>query len=124
MPSEEMTITLDDVSTLLGIPIIDRFVSLPIKRLSDREAIILLIRELGVSHKQVADKITGARSRSIRMEWLRDLFGRVTDFSDGTEIECVERAYLFLLDCTLFCNKFVTRVLITYLKLLSDLATV
>lgn len=124
MPLKEMTIMLDDISTLLGILVVGWSVSLPTKRVSNRKVITLLVRELGVSSQYAGDETTSSRCQSVQMEWLRELFGNVIDHNDGAEIKCAIKVYLlFLLGCTLFCDKS-TWVLVNYLKLLSDLGTV
>lgn len=105
MPFEEMTITLDDVLTLMDILVVDNFVSLHVKRLSDKDAIISFVSKSGVSRNQIAKELVGVRGQFVPMEWLRDLFSQVTDFNDGVQIECVAMLYLlFLLGCTIFCD--------------------
>ncbi|RWR94953.1 serine/threonine-protein phosphatase 7 long form isoform X1 [Cinnamomum micranthum f. kanehirae] len=85
----EMTITLDDVITILGIP----------------------------AHEELA----GVRGSSVRLEWLRDLFGDVTDANPKEHIRHAARAYLFyILGCTFFTDKSGTRVPVIYLRQLMN----
>lgn len=59
---------------------------------------------------------------SVWLEWLRTMFINVHDESDPTWIECAAKAYLlFLLDCTLFVDKFSMQVSIMYMKLPKNL---
>lgn len=63
-----------------------------------------------------------ARGQSIKVEWLRQWFGSVSDADNDNTIECAARAYLlYLLGCTLFADKTGTRVLVMYLSFLMDL---
>ncbi|GMP32596.1 hypothetical protein CsSME_00006279 [Camellia sinensis var. sinensis] len=87
----EMTITLDDVATILGLLIVGKSIS--VRKLSERRAIALVVNTLEIDEQEVRHEI----------------------------IACAGRAYLlFLLGCTLFSDKTGTRVLVVYLSLLSD----
>lgn len=83
MTFREMTIHLDDVSTLLGISIVGRSISLHIKRLSNRGVVIFLVSKLRVLLEHAAKELAGIWGQSMHMEWLRDLFSEFTNFSDG-----------------------------------------
>lgn len=74
MSFEEMIITLNDVSTLLGIPVVGRSISSSVDKLLDKDAVILLVNELGVLSEQTVEELASVQGQSVRMEWLRDLF--------------------------------------------------
>ena len=65
------------------------------------------------------------RGQSVRLEWLRERFGGISD-DDGEEmVDCAVRAYiLYLLGCTLFTDKSGTQVPIIFFTHLVDLANV
>ncbi|XP_028122207.1 protein MAIN-LIKE 2-like [Camellia sinensis] len=117
----EMTITLDDVATILGLPIVGKFM----RKLSERRAIALVVNTLEIDEQEVTHEMYSAGDNSVRLEWLRAYFHNVTDNDSMERIACVDRAYLlFLLGCSLFSDKTGTRVPVVYLSLLSNLTTV
>ncbi|XP_028070431.1 protein MAIN-LIKE 1-like [Camellia sinensis] len=119
----EMTITLDDVATILGLSIVAKSISM--RKLSERRAVTLVVNTLEIDEQEVRHEMSTAGSNSVRLEWLRARFHNVTDNDSMERIACAGRAYLlFLLGCTLFSDKTYTRVLAVYLSLLSDLTTV
>ncbi|RWR97831.1 serine/threonine-protein phosphatase 7 long form [Cinnamomum micranthum f. kanehirae] len=124
MPFGEMTITLDDVRTLLGIPV----TGLPIHvstSMGFTEQVDLLERGLGVDRASAAAELNLARGGVVRMGWIRRVCGDISPASSVEEVECAARGYLlYLLGCTLFTDKSATRVPIYYLSLLMDLTRV
>jgi len=117
-----MTITLDDVPTLVGIAVMGRSVSRP-QILTDAKD--MLVNLLGVSEQDARDELGLVRGSSVRLEWLRFKFSYVTDAHSGRQIHCAARAYLlYLLGCTLFSDKSGTRVSVEYLQLFEDLGQV
>lgn len=121
MPFGEITITLDDVSCLLGIPVVSRVIYIPYKLILD-DAVILVSVQLGVLVEDAREELVHVRGTSVRLEWLRSIFDNVDDKSNSTQIECAAKAYLlFLLGCTLFVDKSSTRVSIAYLEYLKNL---
>ncbi|XP_028109334.1 protein MAIN-LIKE 2-like [Camellia sinensis] len=119
----EMTITLDDVATILGLPIIGKSIS--VRKLSERWAIALVVNTLEIDEQDVRHEICNAGGNSVRLKWLRAHFHNVTDNDSIERIACAGRAHLlFLLCCTLFSDKTCTRFPVVYLSLLSDLMTV
>ena len=61
------------------------------------------------------------RGSSVRLEWLRDLYGDVTVADPEEHIRHAARAYLlYILGCTLFIDKSGTRVPMLYLRLLMN----
>ncbi|RWR93234.1 serine/threonine-protein phosphatase 7 long form isoform X1 [Cinnamomum micranthum f. kanehirae] len=109
MPFGEMTITLDDVCTLLGILV----TGLPFHvstSMRFTEQVDLLERGLGVDRASAAAELNLARGGVVRMGWIRRVCGDISPASSVEEVECAARGYLlYLLGCTLFTDKFATR---------------
>ncbi|XP_028096033.1 protein MAIN-LIKE 2-like [Camellia sinensis] len=119
----EMTMTLDDVGTILGIPITGRSVSAA--TLTDQQAHALVVDALGVDDAEATEELSSARGQSVKLEWLQTKFSGCKDSDTEESIACAARAYLlFLLGCTLFSDKSGTRVPVVYLKLLMDLSDI
>ena len=124
MPFGEMTITLDDVGTLLGIPV----TGLPVHASTSMgftDQVDLLERGLGVDRASASAELRVARGGVVRMAWIKRVCGEVSPASSVEQVECAARGYLlYLLGCTLFADKSATRVPIAYLHLLMDLPRV
>jgi len=113
----ELTITLDDVSSLLHLPISGAFHSF--HALSMDEAIFLLTELLEVSAEEARAETTRSHGAYVRLGWVRDIY----------EMRCkarrwivAARAYLLhLVGCTLFANKSATYVHVVHLKAFRDL---
>lgn len=122
MPFGEQTITLDDVYTLLRIPMIRTPIQVEPTRLSSKQAKTLLIETLGVMVEEAREALDKARGQAVRMEWLRLRLSGVTDAWNDDHIRYDVRGYLlYILGCTLFINKMCTQVPICFLTLLRDL---
>ncbi|KAH1265384.1 Protein MAIN-LIKE 1 [Glycine max] len=72
LPVEELTITLDDVSSLLHLPISGAFHNF--HALSVDEAIFLLIELLEVSAEEARAETTRSRGAYVRLGWVRDIY--------------------------------------------------
>ncbi|XP_028065469.1 protein MAIN-LIKE 2-like [Camellia sinensis] len=119
----EITITLDNVATILGLPIVGKSIS--VRKLLEMRVIALVVNTLEIDEQEVRHEMSSAGGNSVRLEWLKAHFHNVTNNDLMERIVCAGRAYLlFLLGCTLFSNKTCTRVPIVYLSLLSDLTTI
>ncbi|XP_028059583.1 protein MAIN-LIKE 2-like [Camellia sinensis] len=119
----EMTITLDDVANILGLPIVGKSIS--VCKLSKRRTIALVVSTPEIDEQEVRHEMSSVRGNSVRLEWLRAHFHNVVDNDLMQRITCAGRAYLlFLLGCTLFSDKTGTRVPVVYLSLLSNLTAV
>ncbi|CAL5398054.1 unnamed protein product [Camellia sinensis] len=119
----EMTMTLDDVGTILGTPITGRSVSAA--TLTNQQAHALVVDALGVDDAEATEELSLARGQSVKLEWLRTKFSGCKDSDTEESIACAARAYLlFLVGCTLFSDKSGTRVPVVYLKLLMDLSDI
>ena len=68
----ELTITLDDVSSLLHLPISGAFHNF--HALSVDEVIFLLIELLEVSAEEARAKTTRSRGTYVRLEWVQDIY--------------------------------------------------
>ena len=110
-------ITLDDVSSLLHLPITGALHSF--HALSAEEAIFLLTELLEVSIEEARAETTRSRGAYVRLGWVRDIY----------EMRCQARrwivatcAYLLhLVGCTLFANKSATYVHVVHLDAFRDL---
>ncbi|KAH1242729.1 Protein MAIN-LIKE 1 [Glycine max] len=114
---EELTITLDDVSSLLHLPITGALHNF--HALSTKEAIFLLTKLLEVSAEEARAETTLTRGAYVRLGWVRDIY----------EMRCqarrwivAARAYLLhLVGCTLFANMSTTYVHVVHLDASRDL---
>ncbi|XP_028106154.1 protein MAIN-LIKE 1-like, partial [Camellia sinensis] len=119
----EMTLTLDDVGIILGLPIVGKSVSIP--DVTDHHGVTLLVYGLGITERAAHEEVSSAGGNSVRLEWLQSQFAGVTDSDPDEAIQCAARAYLlFLLGCTLFSDKSGGRVPVVYLGLLMDLGSI
>ncbi|XP_028065353.1 protein MAIN-LIKE 1-like [Camellia sinensis] len=109
IPNGEMTVTLDDVRTILGIPFTSMALSCP--KLTRYETAELVNATLGVPMNDAFAELVQSREQSVKLEWLRIRFHEVNDTVDANFIEYTARAYLlYLLGCTLFADKSGTQV--------------
>lgn len=88
-----MTITLDDVDTLIGIPVVGRSVNPS----TVDDLMILVMRILGVTRRAAMDELEQVRGTSVRLEWLRANFSCVADADTEAQIQSTARAYLLYL---------------------------
>ncbi|XP_028246827.1 protein MAIN-LIKE 1-like [Glycine soja] len=117
LPVGELTITLDDVSSLLHLPISGAFHSF--KALSVDKAVFLLMELLEVSGEEARAETVRARGAYVRLSWVREIY----------EMRCrtrrwivAARAYLLhLVGWTLFSNKSATNVHVVHLEAFRDL---
>ncbi|XP_028077224.1 protein MAIN-LIKE 1-like [Camellia sinensis] len=68
MPDGEMTITLDDVRTILGIPVTSRALSCP--KLTRYKATELVSSALGVPVNDAFEELVQSHGQSMKLEWL------------------------------------------------------
>lgn len=118
MPFGEMTITLDDVFQILRIPVVGNCIY---KETDDRDSVQLLGEYLSVEEKEAKEQLND--SNSVKLNFLLESFGEKANKDDATEGDCVlvARAYiLYLLGCTLFCDKSGTKVPVNYLRCLEN----
>ncbi|KAJ1435828.1 Aminotransferase-like, plant mobile domain [Sesbania bispinosa] len=120
LPVGEMTITLDDVFTLLLLPVIGRLLSLP--ALGKDEGKQLLVSALKVSHEDAFIETEITRGAYARLSWLRDVYNSNLQ---QRNLNAAASVYLLhLVGCTIFADKSATAVRVTYLELFRDLSLV
>ncbi|XP_028107695.1 protein MAIN-LIKE 1-like [Camellia sinensis] len=96
--------TLDDVGTILGIPIIGRSVNAV--TLTDQQAHALVVASLGVNDAKAIEKLSSTRGQLVKLEWLQSKFSGCKDSDTEESIACAAKTYLlFLLGSTLFSDK-------------------
>ncbi|XP_012838655.1 PREDICTED: serine/threonine-protein phosphatase 7 long form homolog [Erythranthe guttata] len=117
LPVGEMTITLDDVSTLVGLPVVGRTVSCErLIRDSKTKPSSLMFELLGEYPDDVNKK------KAVKLEWLKAKFSKVTMRDSAEKRTYAIRAYLlFFLRCTILCDKTGNMVRVEYLNLVSNL---
>ncbi|XP_006606840.1 protein MAIN-LIKE 1-like [Glycine max] len=118
LPVGELTITLDDVASLLHLPIIGAFHTF--EPLHVDEVVLMLVELLEVSREEARAETTQCHGAYVRLSWLRDIYQRRCQAGHWT---AVARAYLLhLLGCTLFANKSATHIHVVFLDTLCDLS--
>ncbi|KAH1202852.1 Protein MAIN-LIKE 1 [Glycine max] len=114
----ELTITLDDVSSLLHLPIIGDLHAFEPLHVDD--AVQMLVDLLMVSPESARAETVQCHGPYVRLQWVRDIYERRFQAGHWTT---AARAYLLhLLGCTLFANKSATNVHVVYLEALHDLS--
>ena len=114
----EITIMLDDVSSILHLPMVGNLHAFQPLHVDD--AVQMLLDLLMVSTESARAEITQCRGSYVRLQWVRDLYERRCQAGHWT---AAARAYLLhLLGCTLFANKIATNVHVVYLEALRDLS--
>ncbi|KAL5177546.1 Protein MAIN-LIKE 1 [Glycine soja] len=117
LPVGELTITLDNVSSLLHLPISGAFHSF--EALSVDKAVFLLMELLEVFGEEARAETVRARGAYVRLSWVREIY----------EMRCrtrrwivAARAYLLhLVGWTLFSNKRATNVHVVHLEAFRNL---
>ncbi|KAH1093733.1 hypothetical protein GYH30_039456 [Glycine max] len=118
LPVGELTITLDNVSSLLHLPVIGDFHAFEPLHVDD--AVQMLVDLLMVSPESVRAETVQCHGPYVRLQWVRDVYQRRCQAGHWTT---AARAYLLhLLGCTLFANKSATNVHVVYLEALRDLS--
>ncbi|XP_028055711.1 protein MAIN-LIKE 1-like [Camellia sinensis] len=62
----EITLTLDDVGTILGLPIVGKSVSVP--DVTDHHGVTLLVYDLGITERAAHEEVFSAGGNSVRLE--------------------------------------------------------
>ena len=124
MPFGEMTITLDDVECLTGLPIVGRPIVPPPRESATRLA-AEVATGLGVSEEEAEEAMEGLRGSNIKLAWLQERFQGLMASESQAEVEASARAYmLFTFGCILFPDKTSTRVNLGWLDLVTDMRQV
>ncbi|KAL5166069.1 Protein MAIN-LIKE 1 [Glycine soja] len=111
LPNREVTITLDDVASLLHFPVVGSFHSFELLHVDD--AVEMLVELLEVSAAKARVETIQCHGSYVRLLWMRDLY--------ELKIKALQTYLLYLLGCTLFANKSVTYVHVVFLDALRDL---
>ncbi|KAH1242615.1 Protein MAIN-LIKE 1 [Glycine max] len=118
LPVGEVTITLDDVSSLLHLPVVGNLHVFQPLHVDD--AIQMLVDLLMVSAEASRAETGQCHGPYVRLQWVRDIYERRCQAGHWT---AAARAYLLhLLGCSLFANKSATNVHVVYLEALRDLS--
>ncbi|KAH1193997.1 Protein MAIN-LIKE 1 [Glycine max] len=118
LPVGELTITLDDVASLLHLPITSALHTF--KPLVTSDAIRLLTELLEVSDEEATLETRQAGGPHVRLGWLRDLYQ--SQCSTRRWVVAARTYLLHLVGCTLFTNKSSTHVHVVHLEAFRDLA--
>ena len=117
LPVGELTVTLDDVASLLHLPItgaLHNFEPLVVE-----EAVVLLMKLLEVSGQEARAETAQAHGAYVRLSWVRHIY---LSRCEARRWIVASRAYLLhLVGCTLFANKSATHVHVVHLEAFRDL---
>ncbi|XP_058741642.1 protein MAIN-LIKE 1-like [Vicia villosa] len=114
----EMTITLDDVTCLLHLPIGGMF-WYPNEHVTEEVAVDLGCELLGVGRRAMAEHVRSCRGAYYSLQWLYDRF---VEYRAAGSWDFATRAYLMMLvGSTIFADKTFTLVEARYLPLFRDL---
>jgi len=118
LPVREMTITLDDVSCLMHLPMISRpFDHVP--SIFSKEVVkFLLMTRLGILIEKKAIEVSIAGPK-VGLAWLTDLYHQYVQL--GSYVWVATTYLLHLVDSIIFADKSPTHVYIAYLLYLSNL---
>ena len=113
----EVTITLDDMASLLYLSIIGVFHSF--EQLHVDDAVDMLVELLEVSTAEARAETIQCHGSYVRLSWLQDVYQTKIDACHW--IVAVRAYLLHMLGCTLFANKSTTHVHVVFLNALRDL---
>ncbi|XP_028216531.1 protein MAIN-LIKE 1-like [Glycine soja] len=117
LPVGEVSITLDDIASLLHLPIVGAFHDF--QPLCTDETVLLLVELLMVSAEVAMTETGQCGGPYVRLQWLRDVYQRRCQTQHWT---VAAHAYLLhLLGCTLFANKSATHVHVAHIQALRNL---
>ena len=117
LPVGELTITLDDVSIFLHLPIMGQFYMYP--SLDSAAATNLLVDSLCVDWGVAAIETHHCRGGHVRLRWLREMY---KDTCTKRQWTVAAQAYLLHLGgCTIFADKSATSFSVSYFGLFVDL---
>ncbi|XP_058779812.1 protein MAIN-LIKE 1-like [Vicia villosa] len=118
IPFGEMTITLDDVASLLHLPIGGLF-RYPEEHVTEEMEIELGIQYLGVERGEMARHVRNCSGSYYTLQWL---YNKFVEYRAASSWAFATRAYLMMLvGCTIFADKTFTLVEARYLLLFKDL---
>ena len=114
LPVGEVTITLDNVTLLLHLPVVGAFHSFELLHVND--VVDMLVELLKVSTAEVRAEMIWCHGSYARLSWLRDLYQMKIEAYEW--IVAMWAYLLHLLGCTLFANKSVILVHVVFLDAL------
>ncbi|KAH1262403.1 Protein MAIN-LIKE 1 [Glycine max] len=118
LPVGEVKITLDDVSSLLHLPVVGDLHAFQPLHVDD--VVKMLVDLLTVSAEAVRAETGQCHGSYIRLQWVRDIYERRCQAGHWTT---AAHAYLLhLLGCTMFANKNAINVHVVFLEALCDLS--
>ncbi|XP_028206328.1 protein MAIN-LIKE 1-like [Glycine soja] len=118
LPVGEVMITLDDVASLLHLPVVGDLHAFQPVHVDD--VVQMPVELLMVPAKAARVETTQCRGPYVRLQWVRDIYERRCQAGHWKPAARV--FLLHLLDCTLFANKSVTNVHVVFLEALRDLS--
>ncbi|XP_028246825.1 protein MAIN-LIKE 1-like [Glycine soja] len=118
LPVRELTITLDDVSSLLHLPVVGDLHAFQPLHVDD--VVQMLVDLLMVSTEFARAETAQCCGSYVCLQWVRDIYER--QFQTGHWTAAARAYVLHLLGCTLFANKSATNVHVVYLEALRDLS--
>ncbi|XP_006603242.1 protein MAIN-LIKE 1-like [Glycine max] len=119
LPLGEVMITLDDVSSLLHLPVVGDLHAFQPLHVDD--TVQMLVDLLMVSAEAARAETGQCRGPYVHLQWVRDIYERRCQAGHWT---AVARAYLHLLGCTLFANKSATNVHVVFLEALCGVSQI
>ncbi|CAL5401342.1 unnamed protein product [Camellia sinensis] len=96
----EMTMTLDGVGAILGIPITGRPISAA--TLTDQQAHALVVDALGVDDAKATEELSSARGQLVKLEWLRSKFSGCKDSHTEESIACAASQSVFAISIEMY----------------------
>ncbi|KAH1262126.1 Protein MAIN-LIKE 1 [Glycine max] len=118
LPVGEVAITLDDIASLLHLPVVGDLHAFQPLHVDD--VVQMLVELLMVSAEAARAKTGQCRGPYVHLQWVHDIYERRCQVRHWT---AAARAYLLhLLGYTLFANKSATHVHVVFLEALHDLS--
>ncbi|KAK1278401.1 hypothetical protein QJS04_geneDACA023077 [Acorus gramineus] len=119
-PFGEMTITLNDVTQIVGIPVMGKAIYGSTSMDID-EAAELVKECLNLSMTEIREELRLHNGCALKLKWLRGKLANKSSLLPEQHIDFVVRGYLlFVLGCTIFSDKTGSTVPTSYLRYLVD----
>ncbi|KAH1215313.1 Protein MAIN-LIKE 1 [Glycine max] len=118
LPVRNLTITLDDVVSLLHLPITGALYTF--KLLVTSDAVVLLTKLLEVSPEEARAETCQVSGPHVQLSWLREVYQ--SRWRARRWVVAAHTYLLHLVGCTLFANKSATHVHVVHLEAFRDLA--
>jgi len=118
LPVGKVTITLDDITSLLNLPVIGDLHAFQPVHVDD--VVQMLVELLMVTVEAATAETAQCRGPYVLLQWVRDIYERRCQAEHWTA--AAHTFLLHLLGCTLFANKSATNVHVVFLETLRDLS--